>query len=111
MHLTDEALLEAEAAIAAMRDAARHARSLHARAELLRHMRTTSAKAGADDAVVAREWMQAWGMQDWPEVRAEMRRFVAAFCRYATQPGDEADRLVRQATADLEQALLSRGTS
>src|SRR4051794_25129872 len=111
MHLTDEALAEADAAIAAMRQAARHARTVHARAELLRHMRGTAAKTGADEARVAREWMQAWGLQDWPEVAAEMRRFAAAFCRYGAEPSDDADQEVRAATAALEQALLQRGTT
>ena len=111
MHLTDEALAEADAAISLMRDAARHARAVHARAELLRHMRGTASKPGADETTVAREWMQAWGMQDWPEVATEMHRFTAAFCRYAAERSDAADQAVRTATAALEHALTQRGTT
>ena len=110
-HLVDEAQRDARAAIAAMQDAARHARAVHARAELLRHMRATAQKPGADPARVAAEWMQAWGMQDWPAVAAEMRRFSAAFCAYAATPDDAADRTVRDATAGLEHALHGTGTT
>ncbi len=115
-HLVDEAQQDARAAIHAMQDAARHARAVHARAELLRHMRTTAQKPGADPARVAAEWMQAWGMQargmeDWPAIAAEMRRFSAAFCAYAHTPDDAADAAVRDATAGLEAALQEMGTT
>ena len=110
-HLVDEAQAEARAAIRAMQGAARHARAVHARAELLRHMRTTAQKPGADPARVAAEWMQAWGMQDWPAVASEMRRFSAAFCAYASAPDDATDRAVRDATAGLEVALQGMGTT
>ncbi len=41
--VVDELLQEADRAVAAMREAAIRARALHARAELMRHMRTTAA--------------------------------------------------------------------
>ena len=64
-HLVEELRAEAEAAIAAMREAALAARHLHARAELMRHMLTTARKVKdrpKADAVetVVREWMDAW---------------------------------------------------
>lgn len=111
MHLVDEAQAEAQAAIGVMRRAALHARRLHARAELLRHMRTTAGKPGAQPETVAREWMQAWNMQDWPQVADEMRRFAAAFCAYAAHPDDANDAAIRVATVGLEQALEDRGTT
>ena len=111
MHLVDEAKAEAAEAIRAMQAAALHARAVHARAELLRHMRATAAKPGIDEATVAQEWMQAWGMADWPEVAGEMRGFVAAFCAYAAEPSAVTDGAVRAATAALEAALAVRGTT
>ena len=56
-HLFEESRDEAEAAIAGMRQAALKARALHARAELLRHMRMTAEKAKV--ACVPRPW-RSW---------------------------------------------------
>jgi hypothetical protein len=47
LHIVDEMQEEAAQAIAAMHEAALRARRLHARAELMRHMRTTAAKGRA----------------------------------------------------------------
>jgi len=87
MHPVDELLAEAEAAMAEMRAAALKAVKLHARAELMRHMRATAAKVRGrprDEAVafVVHEWMAAWGIQEsaYPGLEQEMRRFTAAFC-------------------------------
>ena len=99
----------AAAAVRAMQATALHARAVHARAELLRHMRGTAAKpgpdkAGIDESTVAQEWMQAWGMADWPEVAGEMRGFVAAFCAYAAGPSDAADAAVPKFLPELSTA-------
>lgn len=110
-HLATELQAEAAQAIVAMQDAARRARHLHARAELLRHMHTTAAKPGADVESVVREWMHAWGMEDWPEVAAEARRFTAAILAYAGHPDDAADQAVRDSLAALDAALAAQGTT
>lgn len=110
-HLHAELQTEAAEAIATMQDAARRARHLHARAELLRHMHTTAAKPGADVDSVVHEWMQAWGMTGWPEVATEARRFTAAILAYAAAPDDAADRAVRDSMAALEVALAAQRTT
>ena len=114
----DELQAEAEAAIERMREAAREARRLHARAELLRHMRTTAEKMkdGPREAAVAqvvREWMDAWGLSggELAGCEPQMRAFTAAVCAAADAPGGGADAAVREATAALERALAARGGS
>lgn len=114
----DELQAEAEAAIERMREAAREARRVHARAELLRHMRTTARKVKdqpreAAVAQVVREWMHAWGMGGGALAGCEpqMRAFTAAVCAAADDPGGGADGAVRGATAALERALAARGGS
>lgn len=117
-HLVDDLRLEAEAAMARMREAAREARRVHARAELMRHMLTTARKNAAkpkDEAVeaVVGEWMDAWNLArgDWPQVAREMRTFTEAFHDYANAPDDACDARLRAACAALEEALAREGTS
>lgn len=114
----DELQAEAQAAIARMRETALEARRIHARAELLRHMRTTARKVKdrpreAAIAQVVREWMQAWGMTEGALAGCEpaMRAFTAAFCELAERPAEPTDRALRQATAALDAALTARGTT
>jgi hypothetical protein len=111
-HFVDDLAQEAEAAQARMREAAREARRVHARAELMRHMLTTARKnaekpkAEAVDAVVG-EWMDAWnlGRDDWPELAREMRAFTEAFHDYANAPDDARDAALRAAAGALDAAL------
>lgn len=114
----DELQAEAQAAIGRMRDAALDARRAHARAELLRHMRSTARKVKdqprqAAVAQVVREWMEAWGMTHGALAgcEAEMRAFTAAFCEAAERPAEPSDRALRQATAALDTALAACGTT
>lgn len=114
--MTDMAA-EAEAAVAAMREAARRARDLHARAELMRHMEATARKALAggrprDEAAafVAREWMAAWGLGDGAELDAAARCFVAAHLDAAAgAPG--AEEALAGSLAALDAALAAAGTT
>lgn len=117
-HLVEDLQAEAEAAIAAMQYAARSARYAHARAELIRHMRTTAAKQKAkprDEAIelVVAEWMEAWYLprHDWPQLAEVMEKFTATFYDYVNAPSDAADAAVRAATAELDAALAAEGTS
>ena len=107
MHPVDELLAEADSAIEDMRAASRKAARLHARAELMRHMRTTAAKVKdhpRDEAVafVVQEWMAAWGLKDraYPSLELEMRRFTMAFC---------ADNQITAAIQALEAAFTAAG--
>lgn len=117
-HFVDQLQGEAESAIAAMRDAATHARHIHARAELMRHMRTTARKfmhkpkAEAVESVVA-EWMEAWYLprSEWPHVAVEMERFTEAFHDYAHDSSDAVDARVRATCEALDAALAREGTS
>lgn len=117
-HFVDDLQEDAHAAIAAMRVAALHARSTHARAELMRHMLTTAEKVRhlpRDEAVtkVTGEWMQAWHLpaDAYPELAREMRAFTVAFCAYAETRSDAADADLRKAVAALDAALHAAGTS
>ena len=85
-HPVDAMLLEARLAIAAMKAAAVEARRVHARAELMRHMRGTAAKMvgmGVEEAVakVSGEWMAAWGLgaEAYSGLAAGVEGFVRAF--------------------------------
>ncbi len=117
-YFVDELQAEADKAIAAMQEAAIAARHIHARAELMRHMRTTAAKskdrpkAEAVEAVVA-EWMEAWHLprSEWPHVARDMERFTEAFYDLAREPSDEADRRLREACEVLDAALAKEGTT
>ena len=117
-HFVDALRAEAEAAIAAMRDAALRARKIHARAELMRHMLLTAhkvkskPKAEAVEAVVT-EWMKAWHLSrsDWPQLARPMEAFTAAFYDYAVDPSATADTALRDACAGLDAALAKEDTS
>ena len=117
-HFVDQLQGEATQAIAAMRDAALAARHIHARAELMRHMRTTArkfmhkAKAEAVESVVA-EWMEAWHLprSEWPHIAVEMERFTQAFHDYAHEASDAADAKVRAGCEALDAALAKEGSS
>ena len=117
-HFVDELRADAQAAIAAMRDAALQARRIHARAELMRHMLLTAhkvkgkPKADAVEAVVT-EWMKAWHLtrSDWPQLAREMEAFTAAFYDYANDPSDAIDAALRDACAGLDAAFAKEQTS
>ena len=117
-HLFEESRDEAEAAIAGMRQAALKARALHARAELLRHMRMTAEKAkgrlrAEAVAFVVREWMNAWRLDDsgYPGLKAEMLTFTDAVRAYVDEPDAGRDAQLRAATASLERAFERLGTT
>jgi hypothetical protein len=117
-HFVDELQDKAAKAITAMKEAALAARHTHARAELMRHMRTTAAKSKdkpKDEAVeaVVSEWMEAWHLprNEWPQIAREMERFTEAFYDYARDPDDEADARVREACDALDAALAREGTT
>lgn len=117
MSLVARMAAEAEAAVAAMRDAALRARTLHARAELMRHMAATARKAleggrPRDEAaaLVAREWMQAWGLGCGTGLDDAARGFVAAHLDAAAgAPGAEA--ALAGSLAALDAALAAAGTT
>lgn len=108
---------DAEAAVAAMREAALRARGLHARAELMRHMAATARNALAggrprDEAAafVAWEWMQAWGLGNGAGLDDAARNFVAAHLDAAAgMPGAEA--ALSGSLAALDAALAAAGTT
>jgi hypothetical protein len=115
MHLVEEEQQRAAAAIAAMRAAAEAARETHARAELMRHMRTTAAKnrdRPRDEAMraVVDEWLQAWALEraTWPHVGA-MEALTCAFLDYVAAPSDASDRAVRAAVDAIAHAFAAAG--
>lgn len=117
-HFVEDLRRDAEAAIAAMREAALSARHIHARAELMRHMLTTARKVAAKskaEAVetVVREWMDAWNLDrhEWPHIAREMESFTAAFHDYANEPSDAHDAALRLSCTALDEALAREGTS
>lgn len=117
-HFVEALQQEAQGAIATMREAALTARSVHAKAELMRHMLTTARKVAAKpkaEAVetVVVEWMDAWnlGRSDWPHIAREMQLFTEAFHDYANAPTDTHDARVSASCAALEDALQREGTS
>lgn len=117
-HLVDELQREAGMAIDVMKQAAIHARHVHARAELMRHMLTTARKVRDEprsEAVetVVREWMDAWNLDRdaWPHVAREMTLFTEAFHDYANAPSDIHDAALRRACDALDEALSREGTS
>ena len=116
MSLVAQMAAAADAAMAAMQDSALRARDLHARAELMRHMATTAAKAltggnGDAAAVVAREWMQAWALGDGTAGLDDAARgFVTAHLDAAAGvPG--ADLALAGALDTLDGALAALGTT
>lgn len=116
MSLAARMAQEAEAAVAAMQEAALRARGLHARSELMRHMATTAAKAlaGGQDRnaaadLVAREWMQAWALGDGTAGLDDAARgFIAAHLDAATGRPD-ADAALAGALDMLDRALAASG--
>ncbi|WP_439499376.1 hypothetical protein [Bosea sp. (in: a-proteobacteria)] len=117
-HPVDEMLAEAQAAIRRMKEAAIAARHLHARAELMRHMRTTAGRVAArplDEAaaLVAREWMNAWSLDAgaYPELARDVAAFTAAFCADARGSTPETQAAIRLALDGLEAGFLRVGTS
>ncbi len=114
MHLVEEEQEKAAAAIAAMRAAAEQAREIHARAELMRHMRMTAAKNKGrprEEAVraVVDEWLFAWALdRSWPHVAA-MEALTRAFCDYVEAPSDARDRAVRAACDAITRAFAAAG--
>ena len=114
-HLVEQLTIEAKASVAAMREAALHARDAHARAELMRHMLMTAAKVKeqpTDDAVrfIVDHWLEAWQLEraSWPHVAA-MEAFAGAFHAYARAPTDAHDAAVRATCARLEKAFSAAG--
>lgn len=117
-HIVDEMSSEAERAIEAMRKASLHARRLHARAELMRHMRATAAKVAdrpIEEAVrfVSAEWMKAWGIdgEASADLAAHMRHFTQAFCHDARGSNVATSSAISAALADVEIAFERQGTS
>ncbi len=117
-HIVDEMQDEAAQAIAAMRDAALRARRLHARAELMRHMRVTAAKVmdrPIEDAIrfVATEWMKAWGLDGdaYGDVAIHVRGFAEAFCRDAHAPTSATGIAIVSVVTRLESAFERIGTT
>jgi hypothetical protein len=107
----DELQAQAEAAIAAMRAASLRAREIHARAELLRHMRLTAAKVKdrpRDEAVraVVDEWLFAWRLEraSFPHVAA-MEALTRAFYDHVRAPGVATDAELRRACSAIEAAF------
>jgi len=117
-HFVETLQGEAERAVAAMRESALAARHIHARAELMRHMMTTTRKvahlpkAEAVERVVS-EWMAAWHLDRaaWPETARDIEALTSAFFDYVTGPSDETDSALRSACAALDQALARQGTT
>jgi hypothetical protein len=117
-HIVDEMWEEAGRAIATMREAALNARRLHARAELMRHMRTTAGKVSdrpIAEAVrfVAGEWMKAWGVDEAASgpLTARMTDFTEAFCRDAQGSSMATSTAISSALEGLERALAQEGAS
>lgn len=117
-HPVDAHLAKAEAAIAAMQEAARVARHVHARAELLRHMRTTARKMlgrPVEEAarLVCGEWMKAWSLDAgaYPALAEDMRRFAAAFCADAAASTGATCAEIEASLAGLERAFEKIGTT
>lgn len=115
-HLVEDLQAQAAQAIAAMREAAIAARSLHARAELMRHMRLTAAKSRdvpREQAVraVVDEWLFAWSLsrETWPHVAA-MEALTVAFHDYVRDPSDAKDAAVRRALEVIERAFTAAGS-
>lgn len=114
-HLVAQLRAEAEASIAAMRDAALQARDTHARAELMRHMLLTAGKVKEQPAAqavrfIVNHWLEAWHLEraSWPHV-AEMEGFAAAFHAYAGAPTDAHDAAVRATCVRLADVFEAAG--
>ena len=114
---TNELKHQADAEIAAARDAALRARLTHARAELMRHMMLTTAKSTSEPRtesirLVVDEWLDAWRRtrDNYPYVT--LMEGLAGACYDAIKAsGAGTDRAVRDAFAALESACASNGTT
>jgi hypothetical protein len=116
--VVDELQAAATLAIQRMREAALAARGLHARAELMRHMRGTAAKmvgrpVAEAASLVAREWMAAWHLDDgaYADLAEDVGRFVLAFCEDARGSTATTQQAIRDGIAGLDAALGRHGTS
>jgi hypothetical protein len=114
---TTELQLAAEADIAAARAATLRARTIHARAELMRHMILTTAKSTDQSrvesiALVTDEWLDAWRRDrtNYPYV-ALMEALSGACYDTIRAPGPSTDDAVRAAFAALEAACAASGTT
>jgi hypothetical protein len=115
--LTTELRQQAEADIAAAREAALRARTSHGRAELMRHMMMAAAKVpdrSREEAVdfVMVEWLTAWGLDRATCPQSPQMEALAGACHDALRaPGPESDAALRTAFAALERAYAVAGTS
>ncbi len=117
-HPVDEHLELAERAISAMQATALAARIAHARAELLRHMRTTARKMIGQPVEVAAakvcgEWMKAWGLDvgAYPALADDIRGFAAAFCSDAAGSTPATQAAIAVALGKLESGFVATGTT
>lgn len=117
-HPVDDHLELAERAIAAMQAAALAARIAHARAELLRHMRTTARKMVGQPvdiaaAKVCGEWMKAWSLDAgaYPALAADISGFAAAFCVDAASSTPATQAAIAAALERLEAGFVATGTT
>lgn len=118
MHPVDQHLKNADRAIAKMQAAAVAARTLHARAELLRHMRTTAAKlthlpvAEAANKTM-REWLNAWKIAeaDIATLGPAALQFAEAFCRDAHGSTKSTQAAIVDALAALDVGFTAIGTT
>lgn len=115
--LGEELARDADAAVAAMRDAALKARAAHARAELARHMAMTARNAGQRPRAEAVAWMVDHWLEAWrldrkscPHVAA-MTALSEAFFDHVRAPGASTDAAVRAAFAALDRAYAAAGTT
>ena len=117
-HPVDELQQQAHAAIARMQEAAREARQLHARAELMRHMRLTATTMNARPleaavAAVGSEWMHAWSLDAaaYPGLAREIAAFIRAFCIDAREPTTQSRAAIVTALGALDAAFTATGTT
>ncbi len=114
---TTELRRAAEADLTAAREATLRARTIHSRAELMRHMMLTTAKStdrSRDESIrlVTDEWLDAWRRKrtNYPYV-ALMEALSGACYDALTTPNTATDRAVRAAFAALEAACVGHGTT
>jgi hypothetical protein len=112
-----ELKLAADTDIARAREAALRARTMHARAELMRHMMLTTAKStdkSRDESIrlVVDEWLDAWlrDRDNYPYV-ALMEALSGACYDALIGPTRQTDQAVRDAFAALERACEAQGTT
>jgi hypothetical protein len=116
-YLEEELRRAADAAIAAMQQAARRARDTHALAELMRHMTMTARNAGDRPRDAAARWMVDHWLEAWKLDRAgcpyvdAMTALSTAFHDHVRSPDDGSDRAIRAALEALERAYRAAGTN